>query len=322
MSLRRKNQAFPALPLRCPTCEHVPLPLSVEAELTCPACSTAYRVIRGRPVLLRADNAVFSPTSYREEVAGPRRQSRLTGVIPSLSVNLSYRRSMRKVGQLLAARDPARVLALGCGSQREELLALLQEHGNTEIVAVDVDLAADVDICCDAHDLPFADRSFDAVVTTAVLEHVLDPNRVMEEIARVLRRGGLLYSEIPFMQQVHEGAYDFTRYTLSGHRRLANAFDEIESGAVAGPGTALAWAIEHFWLSLAGTGRSRSVVKALVRSAFFWLKHLDHLLIDRPAALDAASCTFFLGRLRAGGRTLDAAIIDGYRGAQADTTHT
>jgi hypothetical protein len=31
------------------------------------------------------------------------------------------------------------------------------------------------------------------------------------------------------MQQVHEGAYDFTRYTLSGHRRLFNGFTETSS---------------------------------------------------------------------------------------------
>jgi len=57
---------------------------------------------------------------------------------------------------------------------------------------------------------------FDAVWIQAVLEHVLDPVRVVAEIHRVLRPGGLVYSEIPFMQEVHEGAYDFTRFRLSG----------------------------------------------------------------------------------------------------------
>jgi hypothetical protein len=28
----------------------------------------------------------------------------------------------------------------------------------------------------------------------------------------------------------------------------------------------------------------------------FWLKYLDHFLVDKPAALDAASAYFFLGR--------------------------
>ena len=71
----------------------------------------------------------------------------------------------------------------------------------------------------DAHDLPFVDAAFDAAVIQAVLEHVVDPQRVVAELHRVLREDGVLYSEVPFMQQVHEGAYDFTRYTDLGHRR-------------------------------------------------------------------------------------------------------
>jgi SAM-dependent methyltransferase len=185
------------------------------------------------------------------------------------------------------------------------------------ITAVDVDLGADVDAFCDAHALPFPNASFDAVLTTAVLEHVADPNLAVSEIHRVLRSDGFVYSELPFMQQVHEGAYDFTRYTHSGHRRLFRHFDEIDSGIVAGPATALLWAVEHFCLAVAG-GRSRRriAVKLAVRGLLFWLKHLDRVLARRAAAYDGASCTYFLGRPRSGEPVSDTAIVSGYRGAQ------
>jgi ubiquinone/menaquinone biosynthesis C-methylase UbiE len=44
----------------------------------------------------------------------------------------------------------------------------------------------------DAHDLPFADESFDAVVCTYSLCNIPDPQRAVSEIKRVLRRGGRL----------------------------------------------------------------------------------------------------------------------------------
>src|SRR5262245_52731611 len=74
-------------------------------------------------------------------------------------------------------------------------------------------------IVADAHNLPFDDSSFEGVVVQAVLEHVLDPIRCVSEIHRVLKPNGLVYSETPFMQQVHGLQYDFTRYTFLGHRR-------------------------------------------------------------------------------------------------------
>ncbi len=84
------------------------------------------------------------------------------------------------------------------------------------------------------------DESFDGVICQAVLEHVLDPYRCVEEIHRVLRPNGLVYAETPFMQQVHGGTHDFTRFTHLGHRRLFRKFAEVDSGVVCGPGMALA----------------------------------------------------------------------------------
>src|SRR5262249_11904329 len=75
-------------------------------------------------------------------------------------------------------------------------------------------------LLCDAHKLPFETRSFDGIWIQAVLEHVLDPHIVVAEIHRVLKQNGYVYAETPFMQQVHERAYDFSRFTRSGHRWL------------------------------------------------------------------------------------------------------
>ncbi|MFI5420721.1 MAG: methyltransferase domain-containing protein [Nitrososphaerales archaeon] len=190
------------------------------------------------------------------------------------------------------------------------------QSGSIELLCCDVDLKADLDVFCDAHELPFADESFQAIVITAVLQHVLNPQMVTKEMFRVLSVGGLVYSEVAFMQQVCEGAYDFTRYSLSGHRVLLSQFRELSAGIVAGPATAMVWSIENLFLSAVERRWLRVGMKAIVRVVFSWLKYLDYLLQHRRGAADGASCTYFLGVKDSEARNKEQRIIDNYIGAK------
>lgn len=309
--------------LRCPYCQSSALTVVDAASgMVCESCGSQYPISFGRPVLLRPDNNVFLQDDYLNAKApilkdGGRIWQEF---IPKPSVNLASQRVLSRVRELLEKMPSATVLVVGGGCQRKWLDEQLGSGDSVQSVYSDIDVGADVDLFCDGHDLPFVDGAFDAVVTTAVLEHVLYPERVAAEIIRVLKEGGLLYSELPFMQQVHEGAYDFTRYTLSGHRRLFNGVSEIDSGMVAGPGTALVWAIENFATAFVVRPPLRKITKAVVRLAFGWIKYFDLLLVDSPAAMDGASCTYLLGR-KIEGRIPDADIIARYVGAK-DLQHT
>ena len=125
-------------------------------------------------------------------------------------------------------------------------------------------------LICDAHDIPFADGSFDAVIAQAVLEHVVDPHRCVAEIHRVLNAQGVVYAETPFMQQVHAGRYDFARFTHLGHRRLFRMFQEIDSGAVCGPGMALAWSYQYFLMSFTTSKTLRKLAGVFARLTSFF----------------------------------------------------
>jgi ubiquinone/menaquinone biosynthesis C-methylase UbiE len=169
-------------------------------------------------------------------------------------------------------------------------------------------------VICDAHDIPFADGTFDGVIAQATLEHVVDPYRCVEEIVRVLKPRGLVYAETPFMQQVHMGAYDFTRFTHSGHRRLFRHFSEIASGPICGPGTALAWSYLYFLLSFVQSRVLRGLVRAFASLTAFHLKYADHYLMHEKGAIDSSSGFYFIGRK--GKEVLsDRDLVRYYRGA-------
>jgi SAM-dependent methyltransferase len=182
-------------------------------------------------------------------------------------------------------------------------------HASPEVVVVAFDVYASphTTFVADAHAIPFIDSSVNAVWVQAVLEHVLFPQRVIDEIHRVLKPSGLVYAETPFLQPVHEGAFDYTRFTESGHRWLFRWFESIDSGVVAGPGTTLFWSVRYFF---SGLLRSRRL-GTIAALPFFWLRFCDYF-VDRHHASDAASGVYFLGRRSE--REMDTAEIISFFG--------
>jgi ubiquinone/menaquinone biosynthesis C-methylase UbiE len=220
----------------------------------------------------------------------------LSSYLPTLSLNVAAKKNFENFKQqLLSKKENTRVLILGCGITPGIGLAALLNQPQIEVVETDVSWGPQTELICDAFDIPFADGSFDGVVAQAVLEHVISPNRCVEEIYRVLGLKGLVYSETPFMQQVHGERYDFTRFTDLGHRCLFRGFREIERGIVCGPGMALAWSYEYFLSSFTKSKSLRKLARLFARLTAFHLKYFDYFLIHTPSALDAASGLFFMG---------------------------
>jgi SAM-dependent methyltransferase len=108
------------------------------------------------------------------------------------------------------------VLDLGCGNSpyRSQLT------GAARYLGCDLDSAANAEVVCVADALSFAARSFDGVLCTQVIEHVPEPWRVAEEIARVLRPGGRLLLSAPQAWRLHEKPHDYYRFTRYGLAHL------------------------------------------------------------------------------------------------------
>ncbi|HET7204624.1 MAG TPA: class I SAM-dependent methyltransferase [Steroidobacteraceae bacterium] len=106
----------------------------------------------------------------------------------------------KAIVELLPEVSGRRVLDLACGTGRYSRLAAAAHAA--EIIALDLSPAmlrrvtAGVRVLASMERLPFANGSFDVVISGLALGHTPDLDRWMHEAARVLRPGGtLLYSD-------------------------------------------------------------------------------------------------------------------------------
>jgi ubiquinone/menaquinone biosynthesis C-methylase UbiE len=111
------------------------------------------------------------------------------------------------------------VLNIGAGYRLcKERYYSLKNVINTEIFSYPT-----TDIVCDGDNLPFKDNSFDVVLSLAVLEHVKNPWKHADEMIRVLKPGGVIYADVPFLQPYHGYPHHYYNMTTAG---LRNLFDK------------------------------------------------------------------------------------------------
>lgn len=276
--------------------------------------SLRYRRVHGVPIVVDFGRSILDEADvFARAAASPvRRRRRGESWLRRWVATPAARSSAhvaRLVERLKAKSARPRILVIGGGSIGNGLRSIYDDP-TVDVVAFDIYASDCVQFIADAHAVPLPDASFDAVIAQAVLEHVLDPAQVVGEVHRLLRPDGLVYAETPFMQQVHEGAYDFTRFTDSGHRYLFRRFELIDAGVLSGPGTQLLWSIDYFFRGLFRSRTAGKVFKLL----FFWLRWFD-ALIPADYAVDAAGAVYFMGA-RQEAAISARAIVDYYQGAQ------
>lgn len=70
-------------------------------------------------------------------------------------------------------------------------------------------------------------KFFDYIVCTEVLEHTLQPFDAVNEIRRMLKKGGLAFISVPFNFRIHGPLPDCWRFTEHGLRALFSSFEII-----------------------------------------------------------------------------------------------
>ena len=130
-----------------------------------------------------------------------------------------------------------------------DLGAGLRRTYYSNVVNAEIYANASTDVLCVGEDLPFADAAFDGVFAFAVLEHTLRPWQVAPELSRVLKPGGKIIIDWPFLQPVHGYPHHYYNATPEGHRALFEAAIDIEHFIVGNgqkPIYALRWLLENW----------------------------------------------------------------------------
>ncbi len=133
----------------------------------------------------------------------------------------------RKLEEVHSITDEARILEVGSGAH-----GLIFGFGSKFAVGIDP-LAVDYKrlfpvwqqnaqtVAAIGEELPFADSSFDVVLSDNVIDHAEKPVKIVEELARVLKPGGLLY----FTVNIHHPIYDFASKAHGAWNALGIRFE-------------------------------------------------------------------------------------------------
>ena len=292
-----RNQ-FPLDIIICPFCKKSDLHLLDKnifcANKDCVKHKNRFESMNNKPVLIDFEESLVEIEAFRDTKGRSivkRRFGKLSNFIKLIARGKSKieKRNFLFLQERMQLISDSKILIVGggqLGSSMEDFYSKLQKN----IMSFDIYDSEYVDFVADAHFIPIQDNYFDLVIIGAVLEHVLEPTKVVSEIFRVLKQDGLVYAETPFMQQVHEGPFDFTRYTESGHRFLFKKFKLISSGYIAGVSISLIWALDFFF---SGLFRSRYAGK-IARLLFFWLRFFDSI-IPETFNIDGACGVYFIG---------------------------
>lgn len=264
----------------------------------CKLAADGFLFLDGQPVLIDFDSSIIGRDDIVRRGGSsvqPRDVERasLTNKLRRLLFgenDVAKRIASELITDLKSRQERAAVLVVGGGTIGSGAGQLYSDP-DVKVISIDVFVSPYTTFVADGHRLPLADHSVEAVWIQAVLEHVLDPGVVVNEIHRVLKPGGLVFADTPFMQQVHEGLYDFTRFTLHGQRWLFRQFKMIDAGLTRGAGSSLNWSILYFVRALTRSRRLGTVFSF----AFFWLALMDRVL-DKRMSTDAAFGVYFVGR--------------------------
>jgi SAM-dependent methyltransferase len=114
-------------------------------------------------------------------------------------------------------------------------------------IGLDVYPGEKVDIISKAEKIPFKENTFDVVVCFQVLEHIEDPQKAINEMHRVLKKGGILMLSTHGNMHNHGIPNDYWRWTRYGLQKILKKFKDVHVMDNCDPGMTL-FQINNFYV--------------------------------------------------------------------------
>jgi SAM-dependent methyltransferase len=191
-------------------------------------------------------------------------------VLPSLTHDSQVKNRYLKLIENFKGKE-IKVLVIGAGQKS----SYYKEIFGKKTVTSDVHLQYGVDLVLDAHNIPFANETFDIVLAQQVLEHCIRPWQVAEEFERVVKKDGLIQIEVPFCFPYHSAPYDFYRFTYSGLRSLFRLCIVKDLTVPEGPFSSIAIAISTALTESSNNRYTRIFWFAVSRYLLWPFKYFD-----------------------------------------------
>lgn len=142
------------------------------------------------------------------------------------------RRELMRATVCIAPKIQGKTLDIGCGHRPyEKIFTKISEYVGIEFDSPkNRSRFAKIDAWYNGTDLPFENSSFDSIILTQVLEHVFNPDKLLSEISRVLKKDGVFFLSVPFIWDEHEQPHDYARYSSFGLKHLLtkHGFEIVE----------------------------------------------------------------------------------------------
>ena len=284
----------------CPACQEG-LKTEDSTAWSCPNCHSTFPLVEETPLLVMEDSP-FRELMLQRKTYDPSAHGilhRLHMLMTRPEERAWSKQSKRAIDGLLEEFPPDDadkcVMNVGAGFEKifEKVLG-----DNETFLRVGLPHTGEVELFGDAMQFPIKNDCVDLAFSSSVMEHLRDPEKAANELFRIMKPGGKVYAEIPFMRAYHMAPYDFQRYTISGIEALfeRQGFELVEKGVCSGPFTAFALIIRDFTVSITPGRRLKNFSSWLSSWLVQPIKWLDGLANTSDWAADCACNFYYVGR--------------------------